>query len=229
MSSQQPTAHSQKAEDGEFMTADYACFMFEYTGAPVPVRSDLRDAHKAIWAHFARPGQVLDSDERHRILEAARNNTFSEGDQLGRLATALYNSPAAVSPDMVRSGIGTAGDASVVEAVSLISMLAGVDNMHRALGAELEPLPAPLLGDPSGVVESGLKTRRTHVPMPRNSITVALDLLPHENEVYAAACGPYYMTFEEMASPLFERSPGLNRAQLETIAARTSLFQECFY
>jgi hypothetical protein len=37
------------------------------------------------------------------------------------------------------------------------------------------------------------------------------------------------MTFEEMGSPLFERSPGLNRAQLETIASRTSFFQECFY
>ena len=83
--------------------------------------------------------------------------------------------------------------------------------------------------DPTGTIASGLKKRRTHVAMPRHSITVALDLLPRENEAYSAACGPHYMTFAEMASPLFERSPGLNRAQLETIAARTSLLQECFY
>jgi hypothetical protein len=203
--------------------------MFEYTGSPVPIRSDVRDAHTTIWAHFAQPGQVLDSDERHGILEAARNGTFSDGDQLARMATTLYTDPASVSPDMVRSAIATAGEPAVVEAVSLVSMLAGVDKMHRALGAQLEPLPAPLPGTPSGIVATGLTRRRTHVPMPRNSITVALDLLPVENEVYAAACGPYYMTFEEMASPIFERSPGLNRAQLETIAARTSLFQECFY
>jgi hypothetical protein len=108
-------------------------------------------------------------------------------------------------------------------------MLAAVDDTHRALGAELESLPDPVPGEPSGTIATGLKRRRTHVPMPRNSITVALDLLPLENEAYAAACGPHYMTFAEMASPIYERSPGLNRAQLETIASRTSLFQECFY
>ena len=65
--------------------------------------------------------------------------------------------------------------------------------------------------------------------MPRNSITVALDLLPAEGAAYAAMCGPQYMLFAEMVDPMFERTPGLNRAQLETIASRTSLLNKCFY
>ncbi|MEN8238223.1 MAG: hypothetical protein ABFR53_03365 [Actinomycetota bacterium] len=203
--------------------------MFSFKGSPVPVRDDLRDAHKAIWAHFARPGQVFDAGQRRAILDVARNNAPTNGDAIGQLAAALYTSPAAVTRDMVRSAIDASGEPATVEAVSLVSMLAAVDSTHRALGAELEPLPEPLPGDPSGTVAEGLKKRRTYVPMPRNSITVALELLPVENEAYAAACGPHYMTFAEMASPLFERSPGLDRAQLETIASRTSLFQECFY
>jgi hypothetical protein len=203
--------------------------MFSFSGSPVPVRNDLREAHEAIWAHFARPGQVFDADKRHWILRGARNDTPSNGDPIGQFATTLYTKPAEVTGETVRSAIATSGEPAVVEAVALVSMLAAVDNTHRALGAALEPLPEPLPGKPSGTVVTGMKKRRTYVAMPRNSITVALELLPVENATYAAACGPHYMTFAEMASPLFERSPGLNRAQLETIASRTSLLQECFY
>ena len=203
--------------------------MFSFDGSPVPVRDDLKNAHQAIWAHLAQPGQVFDANQRRSFLDAARENTYSDGDPTGRLATTLYTSPTEVEGDLVRTAIGAAGEPAIVEAVSVVSMLAAVDNTHRALGAELEPLPDPQPGEPAGTIASGLRKRRTHVPMPRNSITVALDLLPRENEAYAAACGPHYMTFAEMASPLFERSPGLDRAQLETIAARTSLLQECFY
>jgi hypothetical protein len=203
--------------------------MFDYVGSPVPVRDDLRDAHIALWHHLARPGQVFDADQRRTILNDARNNTASDTGPLRQLASTLYNDPAVVSPELVRSATDASGEPTVVEAVSLVSMLAAVDNTHRALGAELERLPEPIAGRPSGNIATGLRKHRTHVPMPRNSITVALDLLPLENEAYAAACGPHYMTFAEMASPLFERSPGLNRAQLETIASRTSLFQKCFY
>jgi len=172
---------------------------------------------------------MFDADRRLSILDAARNNTYAEDDPLGRLATTLYTTPADVNGDLVRSAIAASGDPDVVEAISLVSMLAAVDNTHRALGAELEPLPQPLPGDPAGGIATGLKQRRTHVPMPMTSVTVALDLLPAENEAYAATCGPHYMTFTEMGTPVFERSPGLNRAQLETVASRTSLFQKCFY
>jgi hypothetical protein len=203
--------------------------MFSFDGSPVPIRDDLRDAHVAIWRHFAQPGQVFDANERHTILKLARNNSYPDDDELGQLATTLYRNPSRVSENTVRSAIATSGETAVVETVSLVSMLAAVDSTHRALGASLEPLPEPVQGEPAGNIATGLKKRRTHVPMPTTSITGALDLLPTENAAYAAACGPLYMTFAEMSSPFFERWPGLNRAQLETIAARTSLFNECFY
>jgi len=181
--------------------------MFAFAGSPVPVRNDLKDAHRAIWAHFAQPGPILDAGQRHSMLNAARNNTSLDGDPLGHLATTLYTDPVAVSREVVRSAITTSGEPAVVEAVALVSMLAAVDSTHSALGAELEPLPDPVTGDPTGIVARGMKKRGTHVPMPRHSITVALELLPTENKAYAVACGPHYMTFAEMASPLFERSP----------------------
>jgi hypothetical protein len=203
--------------------------MFAFDGSPVPIRDDLIDAHVAIWRHFAQPGHVLDANERHTILKMARNNSYADDDDLGRLTSTLYGNPAGVSEDMVRSAIATSGEPAVVETVALASMLAAVDSTHHALGASLEPLPEPLHGEPSGNMATGMKKRRTRVAMPTTSITRALDLLPNENTAYAAACGSLYMTFAEMSSPLFERSPGLNRSQLETVAARTSLLNECFY
>ncbi len=208
--------------------------MFSFNGSPVQVRDDLKDAHTAIWTHFSHPGQVFDAHQRLAILESARNalveGVRSEGTSpLDTFAVTLYVNPPAVSNDMVHGAIAVSGHAALVETVALVSMLAAVDNTHRALGVALEPLPEPRDGEPTHRVTTGMKRRRTHVPMPRNSITVALEFLPYENEAYAAACGPHYMTFDEMASPIFGRSPGLDRAQLETIASRTSLFNECFY
>jgi hypothetical protein len=203
--------------------------MFAFDGSPVPIRDDLRDAHVAIWRHFARPGQVLDANERHAILKMVRSSSYPDGDELRRLASTLYGNPARVSEDTVRAAIAASGEAAVVETVALVSMLAAVDSTHRALGSSLEPLPEPLRGEPTGNIATGLRKRRTLVPTSTTSITGALDLLPTENAALAATCGPLYMTFAEMSSPVFERSPGLNRAQLETIAARTSLLNECFY
>ncbi len=202
--------------------------MFTYAGSPVPIRDDLRGAHQAIWEHIARPGPVFDASRRISILSIAREDAPTT-DAIERLATTLYNDPGSVSATMVDGAVTAHGEAAVVETVSIVSMLAAVDSTHLALGAAQVPLPDPMPGDPTGNIASGLKKRRTYVPMPRNSITVALELLPEENEVYATACGPHYMTFAEMASPRFARTPGLDRAQLETVASRTSIHQDCFY
>ena len=121
--------------------------MFSFDGSPVPVRDDLKDAHQAIWSHLAQPGQVFDAKQRRSFLNAARENTNPDGDATCQLVATLYTSPAEVTGDMVRTAIGAAGEPAVVEAVSVVSMLAAVDNTHRALGAELEPLPDPQPGD----------------------------------------------------------------------------------
>ena len=121
------------------------------------------------------------------------------------------------------------GDPSTVEVAALVSMLSSVDGTHRALGAELEPLPNPAAGDPTGEIAQGLKRRRTHLPVPPGAIPVMFDLLPYEGAVYQSLFGPQYMTGREMALDTFRRSPGLDRAQMELVSSRTSIHNECFY
>lgn len=210
--------------------------MFDFAAAPVPVREDLKTAYATIWAHFARPGAVYDGTERRAILEHARSGddrsqeiTNLVPDQIAALARTLYWDPAAVDQNLVRDAADAHGESAAVEVISLVSMLSAVDGAHRMLGVELEPLPDPSPGSPTGQISAGLQRRRTHVPMPQGAIPFALDLVPSEALAFRKSFGPQYMTGQEMGHSDFERSPGLNRAQMELVSSRTSLLNQCFY
>ena len=210
--------------------------VFDFTGAPVSVRQDLRDAYAKIWRHLASPGPTLTAIQRIALAEFVRASAGNavpprtdQPEPLLHLAATLFADPGDVDATIVTSAADAAGDPVVVEVISLVSMLSAVDGAHRALTADPEPLPSPVAGDPTGEISRGLTRRRTHVPMPAGAIPVALDLLPAVGEAFRDSFGPQYMTEAEMGSDLFERSPGLNRAQIELVSTRTSLHNRCFY
>ena len=210
--------------------------MFAFARAPVTVRPDLRYAYISLWDHLARPGPTLTGSQRLSLLDASRNANAEAAaaeiriePALGLLADALYHDPIAVDGTMVRTAADAAGDPRAVEVAALVSMLSSIDGTHRALSAELEPLPEPQAGEPTGEIAEGLKRRRTHLPVPPGPIPVMFDLLPYEGAVFQSLFGPQYMTGWEMALDTFQRSPGLNRAQMELVSSRTSIHNECFY
>lgn len=210
--------------------------MFEFRGSPVSVRPDLRFAYTSLWDHFSRPGPTLDGRQRVGLLASVRSRTAEETaprfdieSPLGLLADTLYHDPIAVDGGLVRSAADASGDPSTVEIAAIVSMLSAVDGTHRALAADLEPIPEPGVGDPTGEIASSLKRRRTHLPVPPGPIPVMFDLLPYEGAVYQSLFGPQYMTGREMALDTFRRDPGLDRAQMELVSTRTSIHNECFY
>ncbi|MGI9667998.1 MAG: hypothetical protein ACR2N2_13030 [Acidimicrobiia bacterium] len=211
--------------------------VFDFTGAPVPIREDLRYAYISVWSHFSRPGPTLTGAQRIEVLAAGRADQTAErsssiglSPDLGRLADELYHRPAAVDESVVRAAADVDGDAMTVETISVISMLSSIDGTHRALGATLEPLPDPQDGLPTKRIAEGLKRRRTHIPVPPGPIPFVLDLLPDEGAAFQSLFGPQYMTGYEMMMDDFKRFPtGLNRAQIEIVSSRTSIINECFY
>jgi hypothetical protein len=210
--------------------------MFAFEGSSVPVREDLRDAYIELWLHLSEPGPTLTGTQRVGLasyVRAARSGDTPAWIDLPasllNLAAVIFTDPGLVDRAMVRAAADNAGDAMTVEAISIVAMLSAVDGAHRGLSADLEPLPVPEPGQPTRMVAEGLKQRRTHVPMPTGAINVAFDLLPDVGQVFQNSFGPQYMTGPEMAYDDFERSPGLNRAQMEIVSSRTSLQNECFY
>lgn len=202
----------------------------------MPVRPDLRYSYISTWNHFARPGPTLTGTQRIGLLAATRADITEQeatnlglDKSLGWLSDTLYHNPANVDGAMVRTAADATSDPATVGVIAIVSMLSSIDGMHRALGAELEPLPDPHSGAPTGEIRGDLKRRRTHVPAPPGSIALTLDLLPSEGAAFQSLFGPQYMTGREMAFDTFLRSPGLNRAQMELVSSRTSIHNECFY
>lgn len=204
--------------------------MFDFPGSPVSVPDDVTAVFAALWEHLASPGATLTGTERVALAEASRGGDGTGAHPaLAGLARHLGLEPGTVFADDVRAAADATGDAPVVETVAVVSLLSAVDGMHDALGVPREPLPEPRPGSPTGEVAEGLKRRRTHVPMPRGAIPVALDLVPAEGRMRIDLSAPIYMPDDEMVHPDWRRRPGLERPQMEVIAARTSWHNDCFY
>ena len=210
--------------------------MFSFVGSPVPVRDDVVYAYRSVWRHLAGPGPTLTGEQRVTLAAAARAGTaasvtptwgFTEA--LGSLADTLYHVPKDVDGAMVRSAADIDGDPVTVEIIAVVSVLSSIDGAHRALGIDLEPLPDPVPGPPTGSIAQGLKRRRLHVPAPPGPIPFTLDLLPSEGAAFQSLFGSQYMTGWEMSIDTFRRDPGLDRAQIEIVSSRTSMHNECFY
>ena len=195
--------------------------------ASVPIRSDVVDVELMAFEALAAPGAVLDGARRVALAEAARSGETA--DELQAFAHHLYTSPGTVHEEHVRAAADATSDPAVVEAIGIVARLSALDRVHDVLGVDLEPLPDPKPGEPTGEIREGLKRRRGHLPMPPGPIPVTLGLVPSEEPPFHALFGPLYMTEEEMGDPHFRRDPGLDTPQLETIAARISLLNECFY
>ncbi len=115
-----------------------------------------------------------------------------------------------------------------VEILGLVARLQAVDTFCFGIGAELPDLPPPVDGSPSGVVAAHATIRGGWVPTvgpasPPNALT----LIPAEHEAMHDLHGALYLSVEGMAD--LDADRGLHRTQMEFVAARTSLLNDCFF
>ena len=167
-----------------------------------------------------------------RASHSASAPTFASAPTLpegaAQSARAVGSRPDSIRRDWVDAITTDIGYAPYVEIVGITSRLAAVDTFHSGVGADLEPFPEPEPGEPSQTGEPLARLGAAWVPMVGGaSITQALSLVDAESTAQEDMHGPLYLTYEEMAELDFVR--GLNRAQMELVAARTSAINECFY
>ena len=137
-------------------------------------------------------------------------------------------------------------DAAYVELVGLLTTTLSIDDINRGLGLDLEPLPTPQPGDPerrrpTGATDEGswlptvppdqLDPQDAHIygdPPRAGNVIRALSLVPPEVSSLADIQGAHYLKSSEMR--IFEGlDRDLSRPQLELVAARVSVVNECFY
>jgi alkylhydroperoxidase family enzyme len=147
---------------------------FDYSGAGVSIRADLRDTHRFIWEHLRAPGTWWTGQQRLAIAAESRNATgctlcrerktalspnavSGSHDTLGELPDNVVEAVHRIRTDPARlsrawfEGVSASGidETNYVELVGIVTLLAGVDYFARALGIAPFRLPEPLAGEPS--------------------------------------------------------------------------------
>lgn len=245
-----------------------SAFDYGQTDTTIPVR--MRDAHRRTWEQLAQPGQWWTGAERVAIAaemrraedcafcrerKAALSYAAVSGDHEtdGALPAPAVEAVHRIVTDSGRlsqdwcNGVLNAGleDAAYVELIGVVTSVLSIDDVHRGIGLPLEPLPAPLPGDPERRRPSGARDGGAWVPMvagdaldPQDAdiyggiphppnILKAMSLVPNEVRILLDVHAAQYLSLEQMMSGQFERV--LTRPQMEIIAARVSVLNECFY
>ncbi len=117
---------------------------------------------------------------------------------------------------------------ALVEILGVVARLDAVDTFLFGIGARTRPLPDPRPGDPSRVPVPEARLDGGFVPTVGPAFpTSALSAVAAEQHAQEDLHGVLYMTIEQMGD--LEIELDLNRAQIEFVAARTSLLNDCFF
>ncbi len=244
---------------------------FNYSDAPVPIRTDLPTAHQRFWRRLARPGAWWTGAERVAIARETRHAVDCALCRQRREALSPYGVAGVhdhgsglperaidavhrVITDQARIGRTWVEDnaaaglskAAYVELVGVAVAVFSIDEFHRALGMDLEPLPEPQPGAISRYRPARLSEDIGFVPTvpPDGAVGDESDLWPAgrtANVVRALTLVPdalrdwrdlgnaQYLSFKEMGNFGPSERRALDRTQIELIAARVSSINECFY
>ena len=116
----------------------------------------------------------------------------------------------------------------LVELTALVAQLSTFDTYKRGIGEQPIRLPFPQSGEPSQEEVKG--TRMVRGWYPTRGVAGApncFSAVKLEHEALHKIHSLLYLSMEEMAN--LEIVKTLHRSQIELLAARTSLYNDCFY
>ena len=227
---------------------------FEYAGVDLPIREKTISSHRMSWEMIANPGRWWTAAERveiARIGRAARDFDAVGSEMLPEAVVyaiqKLVVDNANLNREWYEEIVASEGmhEDRYVELVAVVVHALSIDEFHRALGLELEPLPDALRGEPSRqrpveaeqryswppiVSRSGLNAgdEMLYGPMEWGANVIsALSLIPENVRWLHDLSEGHYLSFAEMRQP--DPLRAISRSQIELIAARVSALNECFY
>ena len=184
------------------------------------------------------PGAMFGGSQRRAVaLDTRRVATGAGASTDGVTAdvvTQLTLNAQGVRPEWIASvserGVG---HFELVELLSVVSRTMAIDTFCFALGVDAWPLPeSPGDGDveagPNGEVDPAPTCNGGWLPTVGPAWpTNALSAVPSEHRAMHRLGAAFYLAADQMGDLDVER--GLHRTQMELVAARTSLLNECFF
>ena len=188
------------------------------------------------WDHLASPGAWWTGPERVSIAAEARLATkgLPPSGALPSAATEAARTIAidasSIRPDTIARWQAEGLSAfAYVEIVGIVAIVTALDVAADGLMRPEEPLPIGRPGQPSGVIPEGAQLSDGWVPTVGPAwAPEALSAVTAERDAMNTVHGPLYLTMEQMMDLDINRN-GMSRHQLEMVAARTSMLNDCFY
>lgn len=181
---------------------------------------------------LSRPGTWLNAAQRVEIAGLARGNPASGeiSTVMAEAAIGMAHQPASITRQWL-DGLQTQGldPLVMVEIMGVVSRQVAIDTFMFGVGAEQTALPLPHDGEPSQERVEDAKIDNGALPTVGSAFPPnAFSAVPQEQVAMDEIHAGFYMAIPDMGDMGYTRD-GLSRAQMELIAARTSLLNECFY
>lgn len=245
---------------------------FDYHDAPYAIRDDIPAAYQRFWTRLAGPGAWWTGAERVAIAAETRAATRCEfcharaaaltpyqfvGEHAAattKLSAAAVDAVHRIVTDQTRitsawiTGLSEEGISAeaYVELAGIVVAVFSIDEFNRALGLDVEPLPEPVAGEPSGYRPAQATTGTGFVPMlPRDGATGdeadlwpnggganvlrAFSVVPDAVRDWTDISSAQYLSMAGMANMVQDENRVINRMQMELIAGRVSAINQCFY
>ncbi len=197
-----------------------------------PARGAIDEVIDEQWRQLGKPGTWLDGSERVDVVRAARSDTsgvIAAPDSIGGVARLVANGAASITADTV-DGIEVNGidRGAYVEIVGVVSRVMAIDTFDRGIGRSPRPLPDPVDGPPTRAPVPEARRRAGWVPtVGAIGPPTALSSVRREAADQEALHDVLYLPYSGMADLDAERV--LHRTQMELVAARVSLLNDCFF
>lgn len=244
---------------------------FDYSDSPYPIRDDIGREHRAFWQRLAEAASWWTGTQRVAIAAASRgaldcrlcrarkaalspNAVQGTHDHDGDLPEVVVDAVHRIVTDQgritrryVEDNVAQGLDKpAYVELVGIVVAVFSIDEFHRALGLDLEPLPSPQGGEITRYQPARLSEDIGFVPTippdgaigneadlwPPNrtaNVVRALSLVPNALRDWRAIASAQYLSFAGMQNFVKDEARSLTRMQMELVAGRVSAVNECFY
>ncbi len=225
-----------------------------YDEAVVPIRLDLVAAHFETAQEWASPGNWWSAAERLAMVDEVRRAraadelppwvapTTVDGlidddhvlpktaiDAVWRLTNHSGTLTREWYDEIIERGLSPE---QYVELVAVVATANCIDVFGQAVGSEPIALPSPAEGRPDRELVAGAESS-THwvptVPGPGANVGKALTAVPVAGRAWRRLSDAQYVPPEALIGDLSWSRGALDRTQVELLAARTSLLNECFY
>jgi hypothetical protein len=184
------------------------------------------------WRALGEAGTWLDGRQRVAVVQAAREDvmaTPAEPTSVEGVARLVAGHASTITVDTV-DGIEAAGidRTTYVEIVGIVSRVAAIDTFDRGVGRAPRALPDAIGGTPSREPVADARRRAGWVPtLGAIGPPTALSSVRREAADQEALHDVLYLPYGGMAD--LDAHRGLHRTQMELIAARVSLLNDCFF